>query len=56
MKRSDAIKKYGKRMWGKMCKTEEMDGISVRQLPDGDIDIPQYDIERALLATRQCRR
>jgi hypothetical protein len=30
-----------------MLKTGWLDGITARRLPDGDVDIPEYDLERA---------
>ncbi len=51
MRRSDAIKKYGKD-WQKMCDSGWLDGITLTQLPDGETDIPEYDLERAYNAVK----
>jgi hypothetical protein len=53
MKRSDAIKKYGKKKWKAMNETGELDAITVRKLPDGDIDIPLCNLESAERAIKQ---
>jgi hypothetical protein len=53
MKRSDAIKKYGKSKWKAMNETGELDAITVRKLPDGDIDIPLCNLESAERAIKQ---
>jgi hypothetical protein len=50
MKEKDAIKKYGKEMWQKMLDTGWLDGITVVLCDDGEIDIPESDIEIALKA------
>ena len=41
------IEKYGKEMWDKMVATGWLDGITCRIMPNGEIDIPQSDIDRA---------
>ena len=52
MKKTEAIKRYGKKKWNALLKTGWLDGITVRRLSDGDIDIPEYDLERAELALK----
>lgn len=45
MKKQEAIKKYGKETFEKMG--EYMDGITISVDEDGDIDIPDRDLELA---------
>ena len=45
--KEEVIKKYGKRMWDAMVKTGWLDGITCTINPDGSIDIPESDIDRA---------
>jgi hypothetical protein len=51
MKRSDAIRLYGKKSWAKMLKTGYLDGITVT-LTDGEDDIPESDLNRAYRASK----
>jgi hypothetical protein len=44
------IEKYGKEMWDKMIETGWLDGITCRLMPDGELDIPQQDIDCAYRA------
>ena len=46
MKQSDAIKKYGKKIWAKMMKTGYLNGITVGMV-DGEPDIPESDLSIA---------
>jgi hypothetical protein len=39
--------KYGKKMADKMKKSEFLNGITVRRLPNGEVDIPESDIRNA---------
>ena len=39
--------KYGKKMYEKMNKSRELDGITVALKENGEIDIPERDLERA---------
>lgn len=43
-------KKYGKEVTERMKKSGWFDGITVKILPDGNHDIPQEDVDRALKA------
>ena len=51
MRRSEAIKKYGKD-WQKMLDSGWLDGITLTMLPDGETDIPERDLERAYNAAK----
>lgn len=48
--KEQVIEKYGKEMWDKMNETGWLDGITVSIDPDGKINIPQSDIDRAYRA------
>ena len=45
MKETEAIRKYGKETYQKMCKF--MNGITVSLDKDGEVDIPERDLELA---------
>lgn len=45
MKESEAIRKYGEETYRRMGKF--MNGITVSQDKDGEIDIPERDLEQA---------
>lgn len=48
-----ALEIYGKEMLEKMDKTGYLDGITVTRLPNGDIDIPESDLDRAFRAVKK---
>lgn len=43
----DVEKKYGKRMADRMRKSQYLECITVTRLPNGEIDIPERDIDLA---------
>ena len=46
--KQQVIEKYGPEMWdAAMCKTGWLDGITYTANPDGTIEIPESDIDRA---------
>jgi len=46
--KKEILKKYGKKLGNKILKDTYMTGITVTILPDGDYNIPQSDVIRAL--------
>jgi hypothetical protein len=48
--KKEVIKKVGKPMWDKMVATTWLDGITVTMNENGEMDIPQSDIDRAYRA------
>jgi hypothetical protein len=48
--KEQVIKKVGLSLWEAMNKTGFLDGITVRKNPDGTIEIPEEDIDRAYRA------
>lgn len=50
--KAQAIKKYGQKTWDKMCATGWLDGITVTLLSNGEMDIPESDIDRAYRASQ----
>ena len=47
MNEQEIIKKYGRRNWDKMKKSEWLMSITVSLNDDGSVDIPERDIELA---------
>jgi hypothetical protein len=50
--KDEVIKEHGKEMWDLMCKTGWLDGITCTMNPDGTVEIPQSDIDRALRSAK----
>ena len=48
----EAIKIFGQTRWDSMCATGWLNGITVRLLPNGEMDIPESDLLRAYRASR----
>ena len=45
--KEEVIKRYGKEVWDRMVKSGWLTGITCEMNPDGTIDIPECDIDRA---------
>ncbi len=43
----DVELRYGKKLTDKMKKSQYLQGITVKKLPNGEIDIPERDIDLA---------
>ena len=50
--KEQVIEKYGKELWDKMTETGWLDGITISITPDGKMNIPQSDIDRAYRAVK----
>ncbi len=48
MKKKELIKKYGKELLDKISEAGHLDGITVSVGKDGEVDIPEEDIIRAI--------
>ena len=48
MLEEEIIKKYGKRLWNKIKKSEMIRGITITITKDGKEDFPERDIELAI--------
>ena len=52
MNQKEAEEKYGKETLEKMLKTGWLDGITITRLPNGEIDVPESDYDRAYRALK----
>ena len=48
MRAKEIFLKYGEEMYNKIIKDEFMRGITLTMYPDGETDIPEEDVERAV--------